>query len=161
MYGKYLYPLLPTTSVTAVRDAISLFLPSRSLWVFDTGDHWLVVTRKKSRGRSWLDHKCNLFLSRRPLTPTIRARDNLRQVENLIEQEATVVTKNFEVQNAYQKCYLTLYPPPQLTTIWYCCSSVCVLLPFWVLAASCFAVTNCNINLTCWRHFAATYLRRN
>jgi hypothetical protein len=115
MYGKYLYPLVPATSVTAVRDAISLSLPSRSLRVFDTGDHRLVVTRKKSRGRSWMDHKCDLFLSRRPLTPTIRARDNLRQVENLIEQETTVVTKNFEVQNAYQKCYLTLYPSPQLT----------------------------------------------
>ena len=61
--------------------------------------------------------KCNLFLSLRPLTPKIRARDNLRQVGNLIEEEVTVVTKNFEVQNAYQKCYLTLYQSPQFTTI--------------------------------------------
>jgi len=116
MYGEYLYPDLPATSVTAMRDAISLSLPPRSLRMFDTGDHWLVVTRKKSRGRSWMD-KCHLFLSLRPLTPTIRARDNLRQAENLIEQEATVVTKNFEVKNAYQKCYLTLYQSPQLSTI--------------------------------------------
>jgi hypothetical protein len=52
--------------------------------------------------------KCHLFLSFRPLTPTIRARDNLRQVENLIEQDATVVTKNFEVQNAYQSLPVTI-----------------------------------------------------
>jgi hypothetical protein len=115
--------------VTAMRDAILLPLPSRSLRMFDTGDHRLVVTKKKSQGRSWMDHKCNLFLSLRPLTPTIRARNNLRQAENLIEQEATAVTKNFEVQNAYQKCYLTLYQSPQLTTV--SVSAYCYLSESW------------------------------
>jgi len=97
MYGEYLYPIIPETSVTVMRDAISLSLPSPSLRMFDTGDHTGSWSQgKKSRGRSWTD-KCYLFLSLRPLTPTIRARDSLRQVQNLIEQEAMVVTKNFEV----------------------------------------------------------------
>ena len=65
-----------------------------------------------------------------PLTPTVRKGDDLRKVENLFEQEATDVTKNFEVHNAHKKCYLTLYQSPHLTTITYYCISFCVLLPF-------------------------------
>jgi hypothetical protein len=159
MHGEYLYPVLPAISVTAMMDAISSSLSPCSPRLFDTGDHWLAVTRKKSRARSWLD-KCHLFLSLRPLTPTIRTRDNLRQMENLIDG----CNKEFRSSECLSKMLFHTSPATtalhNMILLHQCLRIVAFLSPGSIMLCS-NKLTNCNVNITCWRQFAATYLRRN